>query len=290
MELNRHIQVLWRGKLILLMGALLGVVLASFANFKVPSMEPRKAPVYTSATKLLLTQNGFPWGRTTLPGTGEGTGATAATGPTDDATKPVNGSAPEFADPSRLANLAWMYSHFLMGDEIRASTPNVPEDAIIDAAPLTAGGNMSAGALPLIGLTISAPTAADAQRLSKEVPAALERYLTKQQQESRTPGGARVEIAIVNRSKAPLAAPSKAPMMALVMVMMAILAAIALVYVRENLRLQRGVTQAPTPEKERRVVEPMPEPAPKVAVGDAGGWASGPPPTSMSRISRSSNH
>jgi hypothetical protein len=287
MDLNRHMQVIWRGKWILLLGTILGIGAALFANYRLPSMQPRKLPTYTAQSKLMLTQNGFPWGRTTLPGTGETPGAPSTTA--EGTSTATSKSAPEFADPTRLANLAWMYSHFLMGDTVRAMTPDFPDTAIIDAAPITAGGNLSAAALPLIGLTISAPTAADAQRLSTAVPAALETYLRQQQQQSKTPDGARVEIAIVNKSLAPLEAPSKAPMMAIVIVMMALAASVALVYVRENLRMQRGaaVIVPASPEKDRRVVDPMSEPLARPAVGDSGGWASGPPPSSVSRISNS---
>jgi hypothetical protein len=166
-----------------------------------------------------------------------------------------------------------------------------PEGMIIDAAPISAGGNMSAASLPLIGLTISAPTAADAQRLSREVPAALERYLAEEQSDSSTPAGDRVEIATVNRSQAPIPGKDKAMMISLVIFMMAVAAAISLAYVLENLRLSKGNVES-LPER-RPVVEAVPEhiKSTRHVRSDAGvdaGWASGPPspPTRLSSGNR----
>jgi hypothetical protein len=290
MDLQRHIRLLWRSKLLVAAGAVVGILLGVLASYKISgtTLEPRKQPTYTAMSKLMVTQNGFPWGRTTLPGSATAPTDTSSDAPEED--RKDSSTSIQFADPGRLANLAWMYSHFLMGDQIRSMIKNPPDGMIIDAAPITAGGNMSASALPLIGLTITAPTAAEAQRLSREVPQALESYLAKEQSESSTPAGDRVEIATVNRSQAAIPGKDKAKMISLVIFMMALAAAISLAYVLENLRLSNRKVE---PLPDRRPVEAIPEPAktPKHLRTDPGvdaGWASGPPspPTRLSSGSR----
>jgi capsular polysaccharide biosynthesis protein len=290
MDLQRHIRLLWRSKLLIAAGAIVGILLGVLASYKISgsSLQPRKQPEYTAVSKLMVTQNGFPWGRTTLPGST--IAPNEASGDSTDAGDAKAESSVQFADPGRLANLAWMYSHFLMGDQVRSMITHPPEGMIIDAAPITAGGNMSASALPLIGLTVSAPTAAEAQRLSREVPAALERYLAKEQSESSTPAGDRVEITTINRSQAAIPGKSKAMIMSIVIFMMAVAAAISLAYVLENLRLSnRNVEVLP----DRRPVEAVPEPVKSPIHGRSdssadAGWASGPPspPTRLSSGSR----
>jgi capsular polysaccharide biosynthesis protein len=282
MDLHRHIRLLWRSKLLITAGAVVGILLGILASYKVSGtgLEVRNQPLYTSQTKLMVTQNGFPWGRTTLPGSAPST-IPSSEDESQGAPKSTDGTI-NFADPGRLATLAWMYSHFLMGDQVRSMIKNPPEDLAIDAAPLTAGGNMSAGALPLIGLTISTHDAEQAQRLSREVPDALERYLAKEQSASKTSPGDRVEITVVNKSQGPMAGKSKAMMMSLVVFMMALAAAVALAYILENLRAssRRVETLAEHREHGGEPSKPTnlhPHAPPHAReTGTEGGWASSP--------------
>ena len=291
MDLHRHIRLLWRSKLVVLGGAVIGILLGILAGYKVSGsgLEVRKAPVYTSTTKLLVTQNGFPWGRTALPG--EVTAGVSAGDAAASQSAKSNDASVTFADPGRLATLAWMYSHFVMSDEVRALVKNPPEDMTIDAAPLTAGGNFSSPALPVIQLTITAGAASEAQRLSREVPSALETFLTKGQNASKTSAGDRVEVSVINRS--PMAVPekSKAMLMSIVIFMMAVAAAIALAYILENLRLSsRWVETLPDRRPENASELPMPKQVRSAADhhhGADAGWASGPPST-QNRFSSSS--
>jgi hypothetical protein len=179
-----------------------------------------------------------------------------------------------------------------MGDQVRSMIKGASETMLIDAAPITAGGNMSASALPLIGLTITAPTAAQAQSLSQEVPAALERYLAKEQSKSDTPLGDRVEIQIVNRSQVAIPGKSKAMMTSIVVFMMALAAAVALAYILENLRHSSRTVDALADRRGDSAPEhkqvPMREAKPIARAETAsndGGWASGPPNSASNRFS-----
>src|SRR4051812_39270956 len=89
-------RVVWRFKWISAAGLLLACVLAvlstarvSFAGGK-PQFRYRTPVIYTADARILVTQAGFPWGRTILP----------SGSPTDTST---TGTTPSYADPSRFS-------------------------------------------------------------------------------------------------------------------------------------------------------------------------------------------
>jgi hypothetical protein len=246
MNLYRHLSVLWRGRVIIALGLIVAIAMAILAMFKVsidggPKLTYRKAETWAHSTKLLITQPGFPWGRSVLPSTGDAQtpGSTEQVAPAVDA----KGRKVQFADPSRFAYLAWIYSHFLMGDQVRQMLPHRPVGMDILASPLTAGGNLSAGALPLIGLTTQATTERDAARLNDEATAALETYLREQQTRSRTPTSDRVVVTVVDRP-APALLKGHSPDLGVIAFLLVMGAVVAVVYLRENLRLHRAQVAA----------------------------------------------
>jgi hypothetical protein len=251
MNLIRHFDVLKRGRAIIAVGLLVAISLAIFATFKVtfsggPNLSYRKPETWSSTTKLLLTQPGFPWGRSVLPG-----GAALP----DGTIKPEaneNTQRLQFADPSRLAYLAWIYSHFLMGDEVRTMLKDRPPGMDIEAGPLTAGGNMSAASLPIIGLKTSAESAGDARRLNDQVHLALEDYLTRQQRRSGTPTTDRVVISTVDRPD-PIRLKGHSINLGVMAFLLIMVATISLVYMLENLRLHRREAEAAESFGEQRL-------------------------------------
>lgn len=240
MNLLRHIDVLWRGRVIIAIGLVVATLMATFALFKVSDggLSYRKPETWASSTKLLITQPGFPWGRSVLPSSAAedqkqaGQASVAPTG------RDQKGRAVTFADPSRFSYLAWIYSHFLMGDEVRATIPHKPEGMEILADPLTAGGNLSAATLPLIGLLTRANSKADAVRLNADVTAALETYLREQQDATKTPTSDRVVVSTVDRLE-PVLVKGHSPDLGVIAFLMVMAAAVGVVYLRENIRIGR---------------------------------------------------
>ena len=96
MDLAQHAAVLWRFRAVVTGGLVLGIVLAVLAAYQLPSMTPRGSETWSSESSLLVTQAGFPEGRSTLPtdGTGEVGGGTGSGGQSGQL---------EFADPDRLS-------------------------------------------------------------------------------------------------------------------------------------------------------------------------------------------
>jgi len=232
MDLDRHLQVLWRFKSIIAVGVILGVLVAALATFKVSlhGVGYRSPEVWTSTSKVLVTQAGFPWGRTVLGASFPGSAATGASAAGAEA------PAATFADPTRLSYLSLVYANFLMGDEIRTMLKQIPPGAGIVANPLRDGAASNADALPIIELATSATKPGDAQRLNVDAIAALRRYLDREQTRSATPKEQRVRLdTIAAPAGAALVEGRKltAPVAAF---LLCVFAAVALAYVLENLR------------------------------------------------------
>jgi hypothetical protein len=234
MNPTRYIDLVRRHKRIIAAGAGLGILLAVLALYKPTSggLEPRTPSIYSSESKLIVTQEGFPWGRGALPGVNsdpideEGQSADA-----QDQTR--------FVDPGRFAYLAWIYSHFLTGDEVRKMLPHHPAGMQIMAQPVMAGGGMSADALPMIQLSTSAVGAGDAQRLNVEAIEALERYIRSNQDAGQVPKGERVELQVVNRSYGAALVKGTSYSLALAAFVLALVCALALAWLLDNLRASR---------------------------------------------------
>ena len=73
MDLNLYLRVLWRFRLIVVVGFVLAITVAFASVAKVGadgslSISYRQQPTWQGTTRLFVTQQGFPWGRTVLPG------------------------------------------------------------------------------------------------------------------------------------------------------------------------------------------------------------------------------
>jgi hypothetical protein len=176
-------------------------------------------------------------------------GSRSTTSKPDDRVVPVVRT--RFADPGRLAYLAWIYSHFLMSDQVRGMLPERPAGLDIEAVPLTAGGNLSSGALPLIFLSTSADTERGAEKLSINVTNALERYLADQQAASRVPRSERIGVVVVNESPSATRKAGHPLSVGVVAFLLTLAATLGLVYVLENIRLHRSASGGVS---EKRVV------------------------------------
>lgn len=238
MNALRHLEVLRRHHRIVAIGAILGIVLAVLALYKPGSggLEPRTPPVYAADSKLIVTQEGFPWGRGALPGVNADI--------TDENGNPaISEEQTRFVDPGRFAYLAWIYSHFLTGDEVTKMLAHRPAGMEILANPIMAGGGMSADALPLIHIRTMAHSPADAQRLNADAIDALETYIEDHQNAGDVPDGERVELQIVNRSLGASLVKGKQYSLAVAAFALTLAAAIALAFLLDTLRRRRDLDE-----------------------------------------------
>lgn len=229
MNLRRHLAVLQRYRWIVIVGGLLGVALAILAVFRVGSdgLSWRANQTWASNSTLYVTQRGFPDGRVVL---GDATSAAKA----DSAVRRPGGGNDEFADPTRFANLAIVYTYFAQSDEVRrVIDPKLTADQLVmTPAPAAMNSNQT---LPILTLTTRASTPAKATQLNAAAITALRGYLERQQRTNGVQVRNRVRIDVLNPpSRAKLeAGHSLTP--AIVAFILAMAGALALAYCLDNL-------------------------------------------------------
>jgi hypothetical protein len=227
MDLIRHLKVLWRFRVIVLLAGLLGIALAVLAAYHVPSMERRGFEVWAVESDTLVTQPGFPEGRVTLP-------PQAAPIPGEEQTEESKQNQ-EFADPGRFSNLALLYSVLAQSDQVRAriSTPTAPGQVQAQAYDATGNGSTF---LPIIRLTTQAGSAEAARKLNLEAQKGLKELIEEQQRDNQIVPNQRVRLSALNEPTQPrlVSGPSLTP--SILALMLCLLGAVALAHILEALR------------------------------------------------------
>lgn len=232
MSLDRHIRVLWRYRAVTIVGILLGLVLAFLAAFKVSpdGLERRGTEAWSSSSRILVTQRGFPWGRVTLPATDPAQSVAGVTAPTAD-------DRQQYADPTRFVNLAMLYSVISYSDQVRENLPGKVAPEQIEAVPLdaTGGGDI----LPVITLTTIGAAPSHAIELNRLTFEGLRDSLVAEQEQAKIPVRDRVVLEPLNEPAAPMMISGRAPTASVLALVLSLALTLALVHVLEALRLGR---------------------------------------------------
>jgi hypothetical protein len=232
--------VLWRFKYVVATGFVLAVVLAvlSVCSVSRDGVAYRKPVLWSSTTRIGVTQEGFPWGRLLVP---EELG-----GPTQD------GDVPQ-ADPNRLNTLAALYAELATSDPVRklvAQSGTIPlceEEGVSEtaetssekcgrlaASPVVVGDNRVT--LPFIDLTAIAPSATKAMNLAQDSADAFRRYIRTQQIVNNVPADDRVIVEQLVRPKPAEVARPRSKTMPVVVFLAVMLATIGLAFLLENMK------------------------------------------------------
>jgi len=249
MDLHLYFRVLWRFRLIVVIGFLLAVALMVFSMFSVsfaggsPSLTYREAETWRSDATLFVTQEGFPWGRIRV---GE---AAVSIDRQGDPTEP------KFATPDRFADLAVVYSEIAQSDAIRKiMLDDGPIQGEIQSESMTSDDG---DGLPMFGITALADSAAGAVALSRRQIDAFQSYIADEQARNDIPADQKVDVmALAQPRNAVLEVPRKKtrPLAIFLAVMIATL---GLAFVLENMRpriraVPGGVHEAPPPPQVAR--------------------------------------
>jgi hypothetical protein len=190
------------------------------------SFKHRTNELWAGDTILLVTQQGFPWGRSTLPSG-------------DETANGQEGSNLGFADPSRLSSLAIFYAQLATSDRVRADMlKDGPIRGRVEAAPIAAGPDGAYGTQPLISITGTSTSAGGATALSWRAATALRTYLKNQQNDAKIPNDQRIFLEVVQKPvKARLLRPRKLTLPIMIFGTF-LFAACGLALILENLRPQ----------------------------------------------------
>jgi hypothetical protein len=237
MDLRLYFGVIWRFKLIVVMGLVLALSLAILSVVRIGSsgFVYRQSELWSSTTRLGVTQNGFPWGRLFA----QTAGANGTSTPVESANKA--GDIP-IADPNRFTDLAIFYAEMATSDPVRRLLLREgPIRGKIIAAPVVVQDNIT---LPLIDLTAIATSPQGAKSLAQRGANALDTYLRTQQAANNVPSTDRVILQqLLIPRKAKIFAP-RSKTMPIVIFLAVMFATIALAFLLENLRPRtRGVPE-----------------------------------------------
>jgi hypothetical protein len=237
-DISQHLAVLRRWRKVIVASVFLGAVLAALFTIKFPpaggKLEWRRPEKWQSTSRIFVTQSGFPWGRTTLPGGGTSTDL----GTQLDESKKVQSdpNAPDYADPSRLSLLAVIYSFISQSNTIsEIGGKRLPPGGSVTALPIN---NNQVGTLPIIELTTTGFSEKAASDLNVERTHALTDYLARQQDANQVPVGQRVKLAVLNKPEATMVS-SHGMALGFALVFLALVGGVSTCYVLESLRMGR---------------------------------------------------
>jgi hypothetical protein len=238
MDLRRHLQVVWRFRRIAAGGFVLAVAVALLASFHVSTsgLTWRSDQTFTSTSTLFVTQTGFPWGRVTLPSASLQPSGIAGNEGTEDS-ESTSQKRREYGAPERFSDLAVVYSYIARSDQVRGLVAPRPKPDQIVITPVT---NPSTGAnLPLLLMETHATDQGVAQNLNKGVISALRKYLEEEQEASDIAEDERVRVQVLNPPTPAGVTEGRTYMASVVAFIMVLAATLAIIYLLENLRLNR---------------------------------------------------
>jgi hypothetical protein len=228
MDFRLYARVIWRFRIVCAAGFALAVLLALLAVVRITphGVAYRQSQLWSSTTRLGVTQQGFPWGRLFAV-------SPAANGtltPTDASGK--NGIP--IADPNRFKDLAILYSELATSDPVRRLILRTgPIRGQITATPVVVQDNQ---VLPLIDLTAVSTTPAKAIALAKHASNALASYIKKQQAQNAVPSTDRAVLQPILTPRKATVYRARSKTMAIVIFLAVMLVTIGLAFVLENLK------------------------------------------------------
>lgn len=241
MDLRLYGSILWRFRLLVALGAVLAVALATLSIFQISGdgVRYRQSELWSSVTRLGVTQRGFPEGR-----------LFAGIETPEDAAKldiPV-------ADPARLNTLAVQYAELATSDPVRRlMLRSGPVGGKIIATPVVVGENRVM--LPYLDILAISTTPERAARLAQRSAAALTSYIEAQQRANNVPASDRVVVEQIVRPKRPVIFQPRSKTMAIVVFLATMFGTIGLAFLLENLRPRKPEAQ--------RVTEPEVQDTPR---------------------------
>jgi hypothetical protein len=229
-DLALYMRVLWRFRIIVAVGLMIGSLLAltSLARFDFAGAKPTLAAngdeVWLSASTLFVTQDGFPWGRTIF-----------------DETVKVEGAGeeptliPRFGDPGRYSGLATLYAELAKSDAVRrAFNRNAPRGVTYepDIVKSSDGGSV----LPMIYMKGFGPTPALAEAAANVAAEEFRKYLAAEQAKANIPKDRRVSVVVTARAIPAEIIEPRSIVRPIFLFLLALMGAIGLAFVLENLR------------------------------------------------------
>jgi hypothetical protein len=217
-DLGVFFRVLWRFKVVVAIGFVLALGLATLSLARVdfkggsPSLSYRENEQWQSYTTLIISPRGFPWGRSVFS---------------------LN------FDPSRFATLATIYANLAQSDAVRrimARDWNVRQGAIQAQPVLSSPNNSSAPPLPLMTIAATTSSARSSAAVAERATAAFLDFLRAEQSDNGIPANKRVVVDEIKHATPPVLLKGRSKTTPVAVFLAVMIAFIGLAFVLENLR------------------------------------------------------
>lgn len=192
MSLARFLQVIRRFKILVALGLLLAVGLASLSALRtsfdgvVPNLTHRGEETWQSTATLFVTQEGFPWGRSVLD-------EAVPVGPEAEA-----GYVPRYSPADRFQTLAQLYAELAKSDAVRTIVLSEgPIKGEYEVAPMSSRDGSSY--LPIVSVAGFGATPEEAESLARRVSDAFVVYLRDRQERADIPADKRVDVQVLEQ-------------------------------------------------------------------------------------------
>jgi hypothetical protein len=261
MDISRFVKVAWRFKALLAVGLVLATALAAYSAVRVSfkgglKVEHREGQVYLSATSVLVTQAGFPWGRAILDD------VITVPSPVEGGKKQV---VPRFADPGRYSGLAALYSQLARADEVvRNVKAKTAFDDYYDAEVAKSADGSSS--LPMIFIKGYGPSTEEAKKVANVATDEFRAYLEKQQTENRITPDKRVEVIVTQRASQAEIFQKRSMVRPVMLFLLISMAFLAVAFALENLRPRRSADQSRPADWKPQAVPDSPQSVPEPPV------------------------
>jgi hypothetical protein len=229
MDIGRFLQVAWRFKVVLAAGLTLATLVAMFSFVKVDGsgLSFRENDSWLSASTLLVTQDGFPWGRAILDETVPLAGSEDAEGEA--------ATVPRFSDPGRYSGLAALYAELAKADEVQArvmkdAKPGEYYESMVVQQP------GATATLPMIYLKGYGPTPESAVDVARRASVAFIDYLKTEQGRSQIDRDKRIEVVVTAKNTPPQLFEKRSFVRPIMLFLLISLVTLALIFALENLR------------------------------------------------------
>jgi hypothetical protein len=226
MDLRLFSRVIWRFRYLVMAGLLLGIGLTFFSVFRVTSggIHYRQEQTWQATETVLLTQHGFPWGRTVFPySQSTAAGQQVYTTP--------------FADPSRFSSLAVLYAALANSDAVHAQVKKGgPLGGIYLARVVVDRSLPSTATLPLVAIDGFATSEAGAISVARRATSAFTAYITRSQDEAKIAPRLRILTQATSVPNKAILAQGRRLTVPIVIFLTVMIATLGLAFILENLR------------------------------------------------------
>jgi capsular polysaccharide biosynthesis protein len=228
MDLGLYLRVLWRFRVVVAAGIAVSAGLALLTHARVdldggvPNLSHRTPLVWASTSTVLITENRFPWGASSLQDEEA----------LEQGEKP---KGPQYTDPNRFYSLAVLYARLAKSDDVlKIVASRGGSGGSYAVAPLVQEG--LGLALPMLEITARGSSPQDARRNAQLATEAFRFYIANKQETGGIPPERRVRLEVVRSARSAHITSGRTPVKPVLALLVGLFATFGLAFLLENLR------------------------------------------------------